>query len=352
MFAAFLTVSLALCVPPWHMTQPLPARGGAEKGLSAMYAAGTPRAVIVAGGANFPNDPVWEGGAKAFYSEIYAYRRGQWQSCGTLPQEAAYGMSAPYRNKMLCVGGANRKGSLPDVYLVGIRPQDFKVLPSLPKALQEGAAVMVNDNVYVLCGNSNGEPQDHMYVLNLKKTSKGWRELAVVPEAFSQPVAAAFGDKIYLWGGFNPKTKNVSGKGYRYDIEKDSWNPVVGHPMGEAGTFTGSSLVTLPDGTFLCCGGVDKEVFSRALRYKGNEIKQYQSNPIPYFKFQNKAWIFDPLTEQWIDAGEYSGLARAGASLVAEKDGVFLLGGELKPGVRTEKILSSPFQKSKKGRGR
>lgn len=72
--------------------------------------------ILIAGGANFPNKPVWEGGQKQWYNTIYALSKdgkGNWEvisSVQKLPKPLAYGVAVSTLHGVLCVGGESVDG--------------------------------------------------------------------------------------------------------------------------------------------------------------------------------------------------------------------------------------------------
>lgn len=330
--------------------QPAPAvepfTPGYKAGVSAIFAGKVAGVPVIAGGANFPDTPVWEGGKKAFYSDMYAFEEGEWRYVGALAEPLAYGMTAPVgRDRILLIGGAGYNGSVGQVTAVA---RDEKgswrqtAMPSLPVAIQEGAAASAGSIVYVAGGVADGKPSSSLMALDIADTDKGWQTLAPMPEPLVQPVMVSVGDRLYLWGGCNPAAGTVSGRGYMYDPSTDCWNEIAGHPAG--GTFTGAAAVALPDGRVMCLGGVDCEVFTPALKYTGAEIREYQTRPVEAYRFQRVNWIYDPASDKWEACGEAQCVARAGAAALCVPDGVWLIGGELKPGIRIPEPMFLPFK--------
>lgn len=304
-----------------------------DMGVSAMYAGVAGDALVIAGGANFPDEPAAEGGKKAFYDHVYLYDGDGWRRIGTLPEPAAYGVCYSCGDGVILAGGANESGALLTVYFV--EPSGDRAIISssfeLPHAIEQAAGAAADGRLYLFGGIADGQPSASLFVLEDGAT--GWRELAPAPEPLVQPIMAASGGRLYVWGGFDTTTKWVSGAGYCYDIQSDSWSAAAGHP--EDGTFTGGCAATLGDGRILCAGGVDREIFAAALQLTGEASREYLRQPVGAYRFQRRLHIFDPATGDWSCAGEAECAARAGASMVVCDGGVWILGGELKPGVRT-----------------
>ena len=312
-----------------------PEEGGYAKGVSAPFAGTADGVLLMAGGANFPDLPVTEGGRKAFYDTIYRYGEDGWTVAGRLPAEAAYGVSCGLGESVVFAGGSNASGALRSVWRVGLRDGKAVVteLPSLPHAVEQAAGAALGRRIYICGGISDGAPSDELWSLDTNAPEPCWERAASLPEKVVQPVMAASGGCLWLWGGFDSSTGAASGNGYRYDPSSDTWTPVKGHPDG--GTFVGASATALPDGRIAVTGGVDREIFEAAVRLPSDKIREYQLHPVEWYRFQNAVRLFDPSSGEWEDLGEFTGAARAGAALVTCGDGIFLLGGELKPGIRT-----------------
>lgn len=305
-------------------------------GVSAMYAAAYGEGAIAAGGANFPGTPAADGGQKAFYDGIYRYRNGAWQRIGTLPCPAAYGVGYTCGDGVVFAGGANTQGAFNDVWL--LRPDNkgglnIDSLPSLPHKIEQAAGAVLDGCLYLFGGLADGQPSATLLSLHTETSATQWQELTPAPEPFVQPIMVASGGFLYLWGGFNPATKQASGSGYRYDIPHDTWTPLPPHP--DNGTFTGACAVTLDDGRIACFGGVNRDIFNAALRQPPEKSHEYLSQPVEAYRFQHTLHIFDPATNCWNAPDESERAARAGAAAVKTEEGILLLGGEIKPGIRT-----------------
>ena len=312
-----------------------PQEAGYAKGVSAPFAGTAEGTLLMAGGANFPDKPVTEGGRKAFYDTIYRYGDDGWTKAGRLPAEAAYGVSCPLDGSVVFAGGANASGALRSVWKVWLRDGRAVVeeLPSLPHAVEQAAGATLGQRIYICGGISDGAPSDYMWSLDTAAAQPCWERAACLPERMVQPVMAAAGGYLWLWGGFDSSTGPASGSGYRYDPSSDEWTPVKGHSAG--GTFVGACATALPDGRIVVAGGVDREIFEAAVRLPSDKIRDYQLHHAEWYRFQKTVRLFDPSSGEWESLGEFACTARAGAALVPWGDGVFLLGGELKPGVRT-----------------
>lgn len=116
-----LAVMLAGCSQPptskpnhmitctWNKLPDLPGMADtASLGVSAPFVGISNGILLVAGGCNFPDKPVTEGGAKRYYSDIFALdlsdKNAQWQKAGNLPLPVAYGASVTTPEGIVCIG--------------------------------------------------------------------------------------------------------------------------------------------------------------------------------------------------------------------------------------------------------
>ena len=94
----------------WSQLQPLPD----SRGVAAPFSGVSNGALLVAGGANFPEKMPWEGDTKVWHDGVYALESpsGSWELVGRLPGPLAYGVSAVTNGGLLCIGGSDAEVSL------------------------------------------------------------------------------------------------------------------------------------------------------------------------------------------------------------------------------------------------
>lgn len=306
-------------------------------GVSAMYAGVIGQNLVIAGGANFPDVPAVDGGAKAFYDEIYAFDGGEWKLCGMLPFKSAYGVAVSYGGRMILIGGASEAGAHEKVFGLGLDGCEyvFEALPDFPAKLEQAAGTVLGTKVYVVGGLADGVGSDRMYCLDFENISGGWTKCADLPEPMVQPAIAADGGILYVWGGLNPIANAVSDKGYSYDPSEGKWEELPGIPDG--GTMLGGCALTVSEGRIVCLAGVNRQVFTDAIT-KPFDRREYMSRPVEAYRFRTTVWVFDVKTNSWELVDDSRTTARAGAGLVKAGDKVYVIGGELKPGIRTPDV--------------
>ena len=330
---------------------------GLDAGVSAPFCGAIADRVIVAGGCNFPEHPMAPNSVKRYYRGIYALTDdNRWQKIGNLPETMAYGATAATDSALVLIGGDNGKGATDAVRMLqldGLTPR-ITDLSALPGTLDNMAAAAIGRTVYVAGGNYDGVPSTRLFALDLDNESAGWKELAPMPgNPRVQPVMAASGGKLYLWGGFACRHEghepSLELDGLCYNPANNKWSPLPAPETvdGEKVSLGGGVAVTLPTGTIATIGGVNKDVFLEALR---NQAPDYLSHEPEWYRFNDHLLIFDPRKGKWSDFGRQEGAARAGAGAAADSKGrIYINGGEVKPRIRTaEFMIISPYDYSRR----
>ena len=298
------------------------------KGVSAPFCGAIGETLVVAGGANFPDKPLLEGGAKRVYADIWAFADGAWTHAGVLPDSVAYGATFLVSDGLVFAGGNVCGVTTDKVYKVSLAGGKASVtpLPSLPVPLEQCGWTQCGENLF-LAG------QDGVFCC--REGEYVWQKLCDIPEPLVQPVAYATGGKLFLWGGFNPQTLLAPDTGHCLDLNTLEWGNAPAIPDG--GTFVGATGATLPDGRLVVVGGVNRAIFERALRNTPEDRIPYLSQEPSWYKFRREVFVFDG--SAWTSLGECAPAALAGPGLAILPQGVLVTGGELKPGVRSPKTF-------------
>jgi len=228
-------------------------------------------ALLVAGGANFPQGPPWEvdgqpPGPKVWHETIYLLRNpdSDWETAGSLPQPLAYAAVVSHATGIYVLGGETYgepgdgapKGNYPvrDVLAIrwdavdGVQVEE-NALPLLPKASYYHAATLIGDTIYVTASHAEDEQSQKLdsksfWSLNLSATAdaRAWKELEPWPGAARYQMALAVQasgadpqyaspECLYLFGG-STWSKGPGGDldlcGFEYFHDNYKYNPKSG----------------------------------------------------------------------------------------------------------------------------
>lgn len=289
-------------------------------GLSGLYAGEIDGTLYVAGGCNFPDKPVTEGGKKVFYSDVWKLSDGNWTLAGQLPEPSAYGAYVATAEGLMILGGANDEGSMDSAWM--LTADGVTRLPALPRPLEQAAWCSYDGAIYLAGGMSCGTPS--LEVFRLKDGQ--WTVAATLPRPLVQGIACADEGRLNVFGGFDPVAKEAVKGGYAISLADGSISELDADV-----TFVGSAAL---DG--LACGGCDADVFTHALNLPAEEVREYQLQPVEYYNFRGQ--LLEYTLNGWAPVTAHPALARAGAALAEYQGGHVSVGGELKPGIRTPEV--------------
>ena len=349
------------------------------KGVSAPFCGAIQDVLVVAGGANFPDKSLLEGGAKRVYADIWAKapHGRKWIHAGVLPDSTAYGATFAVDSALVLAGGNVCGVTTDKVYELRLSygKAVLRTLPQLPVPMEQCGWTRDGENLYLVGGvGTTG-------VYTCKIGTYVWSKIADLPEPLVQPVAYASGGKLYVWGGFNPETLGVSDRGIVMDLtvissgaasvipsgaKESLWKAAPAIPDG--GTFVGATGATLPDGRLVVVGGVNRAIFARALHNTPEDRIPYLSKEPAEYQFRQDVFTFDPAAAEdtigtgtvsdgvtgsatssgaWTRLGTVPACALAGPGVAVRPaasapghGSLYVAGGELKPGVRSPRIFS------------
>ncbi len=326
--------------------------------------------LILAGGANFPHKPATEGGQKVYYNQIYAYElsnaTAEWIEIGRLPETNAYAGFTTHNNALYLVGGSKQGGASDRAYQIKVQDEKaiIKELPRLPYTATGAKLVRIKGEFYLVGGSVNGQMSNKM--LSLKDSSTQWQEEAPYPHSpYLKTLAVCDKDYLYLWGSF-PHEEYGRDEEFLDSPYLHKYNPNTKQWISDA--IEDDELSYLPSfgggmtyyneikDAIVFLGGVNTKRFLPALKrgdalakakaennealikqYK-KEIKEYLNQPIAWHSFNQKAYRFKKEELYFELEAEDTTFARADAALVKHRDKFLIIGGELKPGIRTRQI--------------
>lgn len=317
-----------------------------KKGLSGSFVARCGDALFAAGGTNFPDKPLVEGGAKRWHDEVYALPLGvsEWQMVGRLPAPRGYGQAVSSDDGVLLIGGADAAGHYAEVWKASLdanQRAQFQPMTPLPFPLANMSAIRIRDAIYVVGGQVAPKSVEGSSAL-LKYSLHGaerWEVLDPLPgPPRLMPVVASDGKNLYVFSGFQMSVRADGSNEIcylrdAYVYRPDSgWQALEGLPAPAAGAPSPAAL--LDDGRFLVLGGVDGI---------GQELPVGDRPTVP-----RRVQIYDPQKNKWSTGEDTSfGVVCAGTAMF---DGCWtVVGGEVRAGIRSPSVIAlSPVREPNK----
>lgn len=214
-------------------------------------------------------------------------------------------------------------------------------LSSLPQGLKQGVGALHDGSFYFGLGSAGHA----WWRVEAGPGGAGARRVADFPgPRRDQAIAAAVGPHIYVFGGAGIASAGAATSAltdaFRYDVRSDAWSQLPGDsPHALLGA---AALVNRDRAVFV--GGVSKVVFDgffaeQALTADEQERQRltriYLGAGAASYDFNPEVHAFSPVENAWHRLGLAPGAPVVGAALAASDDGFVLLGGELKPGLRS-----------------
>ena len=201
--------------------------------------------------------------------------------------------------------------------------------PSLPVPLANATGALLDNCIYIAGGQesmTNERSTHHFYKLDLLQKEKGWQEMQSWDgPAIGYAVSAAQGGKFYLFSGrsYSPGAEMVVyTEGYVYEPRHEQWSKMTGSFPVMAGT-----AIPYGEDKILLLGGVEA-LLPATLDHPG---------------FSRKVRIFSTETNMLVDSLDCSYPIPVTTNAVATGDGVYVVSGEIQPGIRTPFILQGIF---------
>jgi SSS family transporter len=320
-------------------------------GFAGSYAGVSNDALIVGGGANFPDGiGPWGNTKKTWYDRVYVLESpdGGWREAGKFSRPMGYGVSLTWNDRVICIGGADGTDHYNNVWTWqwknGILVTD--TLPSLPYAFANGAGAVLNNTLYIAGGllhPNDTSAQNTFWSLDLTLPLEKmiWQKQTPVPGPGRMLcVAGVQGEHLYIFSGVELYS-DANGKlqrkylkdAYRFHPRK-GWESITDlpHPVAAAP----SPAFTSGQSHLLVFGGDEGKLASQVMELKGDHPG-----------FSSTILAYHTITNTWTSIGEVPQHIQEGVKspvttpLVVWNGNVVLPGGEVKPGVRTTHVLQA-----------
>jgi N-acetylneuraminate epimerase len=312
----------------WRQLPSIPDRIG----FAGSFAGVSGGALLVAGGANFPDAMPWDGGKKVWYDSVYVLPepKGHWLSGFKLPHPLAYGVSASADDSVICAGGADAQQHYRDVFHLSWRNGDIQIesLPPLPGPMAYGCGALLKHTVYLAGGTSTPDATNALktfWAFDLAASHPHWQELPPWPgPSRILALAAAFKGSFFVFGGAE-LTGDSQGKPVRHYLKdayeyrpRSGWRRVADLPRACAAA---SSPAIWFNGKLLMVSGDD------------GEFPNPRANP----GFPKTVFAYDPRKDEWQSWND-APFSRATAPVTVWNKLAVICSGEVRPGWRTPEV--------------
>jgi len=394
----------------WQALPDLP--GGL--GVAGPFAGVHNDALIVAGGANFPDGVPWRpladgsSPAKVYHDTIHVVTRdGTGHSIAEagakLPQALGYGVSVSTTDGVLCIGGEWRESGethrSAKVFALGQADGEITIdedYPPLPAATTAAAGALVGNKVYVAGGDSGQGATKNFWLLDLAKRGTDDFEWAALPPwdgpARTHLLASAqhdgVNDCLYIFSGRMKEPDGpwqILSDAHKYNPRDRQWTNLHAiHPSGDARPRSVMAGTVAPVGAnhLLVFGGANGKRFitltglmaqiaaaeaagntkaAATLRAEQHKIQDSHDG------FSRDVLLYNTVTDRWSRFGEFPEDSRsATAPGVTERvatgshvttaavpwgGSIVIPSGESSPGIRTPNIWRVSLAKTEQAFG-
>lgn len=317
----------------WRVLPPIPD----HEGFAGSYAGTSAGALIVAGGANFPDARPWEGGTKMWHDRVFVLESAAdpWRDGGRLPRPGGYGGSVQLDDGVLFLGGGDAREHFRDVWLARWdgRQISFEAWPSLPVPLAMHAVARTQQMVFVAGGIDRPDAtraRRDVFALDLDDVAAGWREIEPLPAAERMlAMGGCLDDEFVLCGGVRlviDDEERVSREWlcdtFAYS-PRSGWRRIADLPR---------PVVAAPSPTATVAG--------RLLLIGGDDGAQAAAAPTAHRGFPRGILAYDRNAARWEAAGEVA-VALVTTTLAVWNGQLVIPGGEQRPGIRSTEVWAA-----------
>jgi cyclically-permuted mutarotase family protein len=386
-FASAATAELT-----WSAFPPLPPAAGQEKqpGVASPFVGVHGNALIVAGGANFPDKMPWEGGAKMWWDDIWVLEKqpdgpARWltEKSFKLPRRIGYGASVSTPDGVVSAGGSDAERCYADVFLLSWDARTHEVrreaLPPMPEPLANMGGALVGHTLYVAGGQhvmKGATASSAFWALDLSRRNRPaefkWQVLPtwpgpprVLPVAATQRTAR--GAEFFLFSGRIPnpgEPTTLLTDAYAFDPKSRMWRTISNVGGGKGICAMAGTSAAAESGEILIFGGDRGQLFleleSHDLAVEALRAKLAAASPEEKTKlersiedhlaakrkiygahpgFSREVLSYDPNRDTWRVAAQAPVPLPVTTTAVAWSGEVVIPSGEIRPGVRTRDVL-------------
>jgi N-acetylneuraminic acid mutarotase len=315
---------------------PLPEKAG----LAGAFAGVSHGALLVAGGANFPQKKPWQGGAKVWHDRVYVLEKpeGNWAAAGKLPRTLAYGVCATHGNGMVCVGGSDAQRHYADAFRVTWKEGKLVVapLPSLPMAVASAAGALVGDRLYIAGGSATPDARAALkkaWMIDLAAAKPTWNEIDPPPgEGRMLAIAAGYDGAFWLAGGVELVADDHGKAVRRYLRDAYRYTSDAGGKLGKGW----QRIADLPHPVAAAPSPAPADARGFYI-LGGDDGSQVDASPAEHRGFDAKVLRYSAASAKWETVGNVAA-PRVTTPCVSWDKTWIVPSGEVRPGVRSPEV--------------
>lgn len=314
-------------------------------GVASPFAGQSGSALLVAGGANFPDKKPWEGGKKIWHDQIYALEdpKQKWKHVGSLPKPRAYGVSVSWLGSILCVGGSDANEHTSEVFQMSYANSKLVIepMPSLPVPLANASGAIVDEVLIVSGGLEHPDATEchkQTWALDLRAlkdnaASLQWIQLPELP-ARPRMLSTAASDAHAFWmiGGVT-LAADPEGKPKR-EYLKECWKLEL-----DPSKLTGR-WIAQEDLPVALAASPSPAIFTQGHLWilGGDDGTQVSARPSAHRGFSKAIYGFDITRNRWTQSTDSLPISHVTVPCVAWADGWVVPSGEIRPGIRSQEV--------------
>ena len=309
-------------------------------GRAATVAGVSEGALIVAGGTNFPAGMPWDGGKKAWHSEIFLLERAdsEWRKVGDLPRPLGHAVGLQTGRGLIVVGGADDARHHADTFLLRQRGGKVEIerLPDLPHPLAYASGAVLGDLALVVGGTRSPDAtvaENLLLAFDLRDPAAGWKALSQLPgPGRIMPAVGVRDGRFFVFSGAS-LAPDADGKPARtYLTDAWSFRPDTGWrrlaDLPRAAVAAPTPALPLGAAHLIVVAGDD-----------GSKVGFQPRSAHP--GFGTRSLRYHTVTDTWTEADDLGNARAVAVAPVATWKGEFVIpGGEVRPGVRTTQVAA------------
>jgi len=318
------------------------------EGFAGAFAGVSNDALILAGGANFPDKRPWEEGTKVWYDSVFVLTEpdGQWVEAGKLPRPLAYGVSVTTEDGVVCIGGGDGERHYADVFVLRWDGERMltEAMPSLPQPVAFSCGALLDHTIYVAGGvlESEGTAAATLHTfwaLDLSAHASAWQELEAWPgPPRTLAVAGVQNGAFYLMSGAD-LVRNEEGE-FKREYLRDAYCYRPGQGW--------SRIADLPQPRVASPNPAAPVGQSHLFVFSGDDgAHVYQDLREAHPGFPAAMFAYHTITDTWNTWGTVPRDPEAGvwpavtAATTQWRGRIIVPNGEVKPGIRTPKVFAA-----------